>query len=134
MIIYQALHAFFEERLRELECEEEIKAYVIATLAKYKQSFIDYSNEPITLVYARAQNNQDFKTFQDIGDYLLMVSGVYPEHLKNASKGYYYSVAQMSYYNCYKLLHRKLKVYELMADRFIDISTQINISLKISLK
>lgn len=134
MIVYQALHAFFEEQIRDLECEEEVKAYVVATLAKYKQSFIDYSNEPITLAYARAQDNQDFKTFQNIADHLLMVNAVYPEHLKNSSKGYYYAVAQMSYYKCYTLLHRKLKVYELMADRFVDISTQINTSLKIIMK
>lgn len=130
MVIYNTLHTFLEEQIRELNCDEEIKAYVVGTLANYNKGFIDYSNKSITLIYANAKNKQDFHTFQSVGDYLLLISSFFPEHLKNASKNYYYSIAQISYYSCYKILNKKIKVYEKLADTFIDVSNHINNSIQ----
>lgn len=112
------LNKFFQNWFNDLDCDDVTKSYIIGTLANYKSSLNDYSKDSVTILYAEAKYAQDFNKFQSIGDWLLLTEIFFPEHLKNASENYYNSLAQMSYYSCYILIHRKISVYEKLADEF----------------
>src|SRR5580698_8860671 len=105
------LTSFFAEELENLKCDDDTRAYITGIFGKYKNSIFDYSKQSITLIYADATIKQDFFTFQNIGDWLFMVNSIYPEHLSDASEEYYLSIGRSSYYNCYKLLQRRWRVY-----------------------
>jgi hypothetical protein len=119
------LNEFFYTELEKLKCDRDTRAYVASVLTKFKTSSADLSKESITLLYAQAKFSQDFNTFQNIGDWLLYIKAFYPEHLNNASSDYYYSIGSSSYYSCYKILNKKWKLYEQLADLFPYLSLEI---------
>jgi hypothetical protein len=118
---FKSLNDYFQIELQKLECEDELKVYIISIFSKYKTSENDLSKQSLTIEYASAKFKRDFAKFQDIGDWIFYTNTLYPESLNNASRNYYYSVGQMSYYSCYTMV-RDWKLYEQMADRFIDLS------------
>jgi len=120
--INQNLNAFFDQQLGALRCDDDTRAYITSIFNKFLDSTFDYSKESITLIYAEATYNQDFFTFQNIGDWIFFCNTLYPEHLKNASNNYYCSLGRSSYYSCYKLINRQWKLYENLADEFIPLS------------
>lgn len=117
----KSLHYYFESELKELSCTEETKAYIAGILAQYRFADDDLSNKSITLEYSLAKFENNFQRYQRVGDYLFFANSLYPESLSGASKDYYYSLGRLSYYSCYNHL-RSWKLYQEMADRFIDLS------------
>ena len=115
------VNSFFQKELSVLKCDPVVRAYIVGVLSDFKTSKIDYSKNSITSVYSEASFNNDFIKFQSIADWLFLCSSLYPEHLNGASIDYYYSIGQVSYYKCYKLLNRQLLVYEAMSDLFIPL-------------
>jgi hypothetical protein len=126
METHQNLTLFFAEKLENLRCDDDTRAYITSIFGKYKNSHFDYSKESLTLIYADATYKQDFFTFQNIGDWLFMINSMFPEHLTGAaSNEYYCSIGRSSYYHCYKLLHRRWRLYEHLADRFPELSLEV---------
>jgi hypothetical protein len=122
--IYKNLNSFFSETLRDLPCSEETRAYIISIFYKYRMSNADLSKDNLTLLFAQARFNQDFLTYQNIGDWIFYSKSMYPEHLHRASEDYYYNIARLSYYSCYKLIDRKWKLYEQLADECISLTKE----------
>lgn len=120
--LYRNLNDFFMQELTSLNCKNDTKAYIVSILSKYKSPSFDYSKESITLLYSKAMYEQDFLTFQNIGDWLFFCKTLYPEHLNSASEDYFHSLARLSYYSCYKLINKKWILYENLADEFIDLT------------
>lgn len=115
---YYNVNAFFVKKMEKLRYDDDTKSYIVGVLSKFNSSNFDYSKHSITLLYAEAKFKQDFLIFQNIGDWVFFCNTVFPEHLNNASEDYYHSIAQSSYYSCYRLINRQWKVYEQMADLF----------------
>lgn len=123
---------FFEELLTNLKCQRDTKAYIVSIYGKYKSAEFDMSKDSIALMFAQARNKQDFLTYQNIGDWLFYSRTMYPASLKGASENYYDNIAQLSYYNCYRMLNKKWKLYQQLADEFIPLSKMTrNILIKL---
>lgn len=128
-LAYKNITNFFEEQLNDLECQPDTKSYIISIYDKYKSTQFDLSKDSITILFAQAKNNQDFLTYQNLGDWLFYTKSVFPEHLKNASENYYNSIAQLSYYTCYRMI-RTWKIYEELADKYVPLTKQIRKIIK----
>lgn len=114
------LKEFFNQELERLKCNDMTKAYIVSVFDKYKATNDDFSKESLTILYAKARYAQDFNTYQNIGDWMFFTRTMFPEHLNNASENYYTALAQMSYYQCYKII--KWQLYEFLADDFIKLT------------
>lgn len=118
------LNTFFNEKLIELKCGDITRAYIVSIFSKYANQEFDYSNKSLTLVFAEAKHNFNFIKFQNLGDWLFWLETIHPKFLEANGKSYYHTLAQMSYYNCYKIINKKLKVYEVLADEFSDLTAK----------
>lgn len=121
LITINNLNKFFEQEFKILNCKETTKAYIISILSKYKCANFDYSDQSLTIIYGQAKLNGNFSTFQNIADWIFFCEVIFPTYLQNASKEYYHSIAQLSYYNCYKLINRQIDVYEQLSDEFTTL-------------
>lgn len=122
--IYGNLHTYFANELEELNCNENTRSYITNLLSSFRNSSIDYSNESLTLIYWDAQQKGDFVKYQRLADWVLFTASIFPEHLNGATTEYYYSIGQLSYYACYRLLNRSWQLYEELADDFVPLSEQ----------
>lgn len=118
---FTSLNNYFQIELQKLECGDELKAYIISIFSKYKSANTDLSKRSVTVEYSLAKFERDFARFQNIGDWIFFTNSLYPESLSRASKSYYYSIGQMSYYSCYRIV-RDWPLYEQLADQFIYLS------------
>ena len=118
---HNSINYYFSEKLSGLVCDEITKSYIVSIFSKYKTAHYDLSKDSITLQYSLAKSNNDFEKFQTVGDWIFFINAIFPDALKNASKDYYYSIGQLSYFNCYRMV-RQFKIYELLADNFIILS------------
>lgn len=125
-----SLTNWFEESLQDLKINDITRAYVVGVFASFRTSKPDLSNHSITLLFAQARQNNSFLEYQKIGDWIFWSSVWAREHLNSASFDYYQSVGQISYYSCYRLLQRQLKVFEELADRFPYLSEKSRQLLK----
>ena len=125
MANYNNVTNFFDELLDGLECQRDTKAYIVGIYGKYKTIECDFSQHSITLLFAQARSKQDFLAYQNLGDWIFFVNTMAPQHLHNASKDYYDTVARSSYYSCYRLINRQWKLYEELADRFNILEEQV---------
>jgi hypothetical protein len=96
------------------------KVYILSIFSS-PEKIKNLSGQSITLLYADALARNDFAKFNTIGDHLLFIEAFAPLNLNGAEPEYYETVAQMSYYQCYKLTKRKLYMYEELADNFNKI-------------
>lgn len=121
----------FSSRLQNLKTERrETKEYIRGLLDKrIKSNAIDFSNESITLIFARAKSEHNFKLYQDIADWLFFAKSFYPEHLNCASPEYYNTIAQMSYYKCYLMINRQWILFEELSDRFAHLTNYVNVAM-----
>lgn len=130
-----SLEDFFIEKTRSLSNREDTKAYIISTFMKYKNSTAaDFSKDALILKYTQAKFNYSFETFQNIGDWVLFIKSLYPTALNDCSEEYYYSIAQSSYYKCYKLINKTWVLFEELADRLPNIITQLHAEIQESSK
>lgn len=126
LITFNNVNNFFTEQLKVLNCQEKTKAYIVSILSKYKNSYYDYSNHSLTLIYNEARLSGNFAVFQNLADWIFFCESVFPNYLCDASKEYYHSIAQTSYYSCYKLINRKIDIYENLADEFTVLTQRTN--------
>src|ERR1700722_15593831 len=119
------LSKFFVEKFEDLPCDENTKAYIVSIFGKYKTSTYDLSKRSITLHFSEARDKQDFLMFQTIAEWIFFCNSIFPEYLNNASIDYYYSIGQLSFYTCYRMLNRQLKIYEEMSDQFVPLSLSV---------
>lgn len=124
-VFHRNISSFFEELLCDLNCQNDTKAYIVSIYGKYKTAEFDLSKDSITLMFAQARTNQDFLSYQNLGDWIFFANTLAPQHLQSASKDYYDTVARLSYYSCYKLINRQWKLFEEMADDFIRLESQV---------
>lgn len=118
------LQTFFEDKLKNLSCDIYTKSYIVGTLSQYKNCYNDMSDQSLTLLYHNAKYCQNFIDFQHIGDWIFFCESILPGSLNNASREYYHSLAQISYYKCYLLLNRQMLFYESLADRFTQLTKE----------
>ena len=123
--LHRNITDFFEDLLDDLECQRDTKAYIISIYGKYKTSQFDLSKDSVTLLFAQARSNQDFLTYQNLGDWIFFSNTLAPDHLKFASKDYYDTVARVSYYSCYRLINRQWKLFEELSDNFLYLEKQV---------
>ena len=124
-IFHKNVTDFFEELLKDLSCQPDTKAYIIGIFGKYKKADFDLSKDSLTLLLCQAQTKQDFLTYQKIGDWIFYINSIAPQHLQFASKDYYNSLAQVSYYTCYRLINKQWKLFEQLADELIPLEFQV---------
>lgn len=127
--LHRNIGSFFEELLHDLDCQRDTKAYIVSIYGKYKTAEFDLSKDSVTLMFAQARSNQDFLTYQNLGDWIFFANTMAPDHLQLASKDYYDTVARLSYYSCYKLINRQWKLFEELADDFLGLENQVKIRL-----
>lgn len=125
MINYQNINDFFSEVLKDLKCQEDTRAYIVSIYGKYRHTNFDLSKDSITLLFSQARLKQDFSTYQNIGDWIFFANTWAPKHLKFASKEYYDTIGRLSYYSCYKLINKEWKLFEELADDFINLESQV---------
>lgn len=123
MNVVNNLNKFFTDELDELNCKEDVKAYIVSIFDKFKRASDDLSTESITILYSQAKYNQDFQAFQRIGDYIFFSNAFAPESFI-VSEDYYFSIGRLSYYSCYKLINKQWILFEQLADDFVPLSTQ----------
>src|SRR5271165_5391927 len=114
---HKNINSFFDELLIDLECQYDTRAYIASIYGKYKTAQFDLSKDNATLLFCQARNKQDFLTYQNLGDWLFFTKSMFPAALKNASENYYDNIAQLSYYNCYRIV-KDWKIYEELADQY----------------
>ena len=115
------LEEFWHRQLERVECDSFARAYLSNLLARP----VDLSDCSLSIVFLEAKQRQDFEQFQNLGDYLFFAKSCYPEALSGASEEYYQSLARLSYYSCFRLINRKMFVYEYLADEFVKLTEQI---------
>lgn len=125
MELHRTVTSFFEDLLRDIECQQDTKAYIVSIYGKYKSAEFDLSKDSVTLLFAQARNKQDFLTYQNLADWIFFTNTVAPERLKAASKDYYDTVARFSYYSCYRLINRQWKLFEELSDNFLLLEGQV---------
>jgi len=118
-----SINNYFADVLKNIACDEKVKSYIISIFSKYKTSHYDLSKDSITIQYSSAKSNNNFEKFQTVGDWLFFANSIFPESLNGASKDYYYSIGQLSYFNCYRIIH-EWQIYESLADNFIPLSIE----------
>jgi hypothetical protein len=124
-ITHRNITKFFEEVLDDLQCQQDTKAYIVSIYGKYKSAQFDLSKDSVTLQLAQARSNQDFLTYQNLGDWIFFSNTLAPTHLHFASKNYYDTVARVSYYSCYRLINRQWKLFEELSDNFLSLESQV---------
>lgn len=126
MIHIQAnLNSFFEELLADIKCQPTTRIYITSIYGKYKTAQFDLSKDSVTILFAQARSNQDFLTYQNLGDWIFFANTLAPSHLHHASKDYYDTIARLSYYSCYRLIDKQWKLFEELADDFNTLESQV---------
>ena len=126
MIHIQAnINNFFEELLADIECQPTTRIYITSIYGKYKSAEFDLSKDSVTLLFAQARLKQDFLLYQNLGDWIFFSNTMAPAHLRFASKDYYDTIAQLSYFSCYKIINRQWKLFEELADNLPVLEREV---------
>lgn len=129
-LVYSTVSGFFQEKLEDLDCQPDTKAYIISIYDKYKNSESDLSKDNITLLFIEAREKHSFSSYQRIGDWIFFSNTFAPKHLNNASKEYYDTLGMISYHACYNLINRQWKLFQELSDNFIKLEEQVKIKFK----
>jgi len=125
MIIDHNLNDFFVQVLEDLPCRVDTKSYIVGIFTKYKTAQDDFSKDSITMLYSEAKMHHNFSKYQNLADWIFFANTIAPQHLNNASKDYYQTIARLSYYSCYRLIDKQWVCFEELADNFISIEHQV---------
>lgn len=115
----------FSNLFEKLNCQEETKAYITSIFISFKDNKQDLSKNNLTLMFLEANHNREFSKFQSLADWLFFCASLNEASLKFASKSYYYDMAQISYWNCFKLINKKWKLFEELSDNFQPLVTEV---------
>jgi len=120
MFLPQSIGDYFDKNVvQNLNCEYQTKSYIVSIFNKFKSSEEDYSKKSITLVWATAKEKNSFSSYQSLADWLFWTKSIFPEHLaKHSSEEYSDVIAQLSYWQCYKMINKQWKLYEELSDNF----------------
>lgn len=121
---------FFEDLLKDLDCPNDTKSYIISIFDKYKFVNNDLSKDSITLLFIEATEKQSFSIYQNIGDWIFFANILAPQHLKNASKSYYDTIAKKSYMSCFRLINKQWYLFKDMSDNFNTLESGVKKRLK----
>jgi hypothetical protein len=132
-LIHDDISKFFEEKLSDLNCQRDTKAYIVSIFHKYRSSDCDYSKYSVTSLFAQARSNHNFLIYQNLADWIFFVNSLTPEHFKHADKEYYDTIGRLSYYSCYRLINRQWKLFEELADNFIILENEVKKKFKSSI-
>lgn len=113
---------FFADLLEDMSCEDVTRSYLTNLYTTFKTAHNDLSNQNITLSFLEARSKSSFISLQNIGDWIFFTQTVMPEYLQPVD--YYQDIARLSYYTCYKLLHRQWAVYNELADNLIQLEDE----------
>jgi len=125
MLLYGNVGKFFNELLTDIECQPETKAYIVSIFGKYKSSSDDLSQHSIGERFCQARQRSDFAIYQQLGDWIFFSATLAPQSLHHASKDYYDNIARLSYYSCYRLINRQWKLFEQIADEYVELEEQV---------
>jgi hypothetical protein len=120
-----SITTFFAELFKDLNCQQDTKAYIVGIFTNYKSAKHDLSQDSLTLLLCQAHTTHNFSIYQNIGDWVFFIESVAPQYLQSASKDYYESLARTSYYTCYRLINKQWKVFEEMSDQFPILEKQV---------
>ena len=122
-----SIEDFFIQKMQDAPCQEATKAYIVNTFVGFKRTqsgnefnALDLSDKSITIEYHRAQMESNFERYQQIGDWILFSSAMFPESFV-VSSDYYDSIARLSYYKCYQIVNKQWKLFEELADNFPNV-------------
>lgn len=113
------LQNYFLSKIENLSASENTKSYIVSTFSNNINSKL--FNKSLTIHYSEAKFTNNFQKFQDIADHILILDSIFPESLNSASKTYYHSLAQVSYYRCYLMINKQWKLFEELSDCLPDI-------------
>ena len=135
MTITMSIREFFKEKVQNIPCHEDTKAYIVSTFVGFKRtvpgseaSSKDLSDKSITIEYIQAQEERSFERYQQLGDWILFNNAMFPESLV-VSDEYYSSIARLSYYKCYQIVNREWKLYEELADNFPTVVRHLHVEM-----
>ena len=112
MELVTRLDRWFSDRLQDLRCREDTRAYVVGVLSG---KIDDMSDESVVLAFHDASLTGDFAAFQRIGDWTLWASAFAPHPLK-AQRDLVERFGRLSYYSCYRIMRGQWTLYEELAD------------------
>jgi len=124
-VINENITFFFEKVLKNVNCQEDTKSYIIGIYEKYRTPVFDLSKDSITLSFIKAKENNNFSQYQNIGDWIFWAGTIAPNHLKNASKDYYVDIAKKCYNQCYIIINKKWKLFLELSERFEKIEDEV---------
>jgi hypothetical protein len=121
---WSAVNKLFSDRLRGLQGNPETIAYIVGVLSKRRWDEDDLSNQSVVLAFHDAGLKGDFATFQRIGDWVLFIDTVFPEHF-NGVRECVENIGRLSYYRCFRLMGGKWHVYEELADELPSLAVKV---------
>lgn len=123
-----SLEEFFNAKIEKLPCQRSTKAYIYSIFSSPKKNN-DFSKDSITIIYSKAKSEYSLELFQGLADWILFAQTMYPDSLNHASPEYYQTIAQISYYRCYRIVNRSWALYEELADNLPLIIKMMRVSL-----
>lgn len=129
-LVYNNINNFFQEKLNDLNCQPDTKAYIISIYDKYKSSEFDLSKDNVTLMFVQARIKHNFSTYQNLGDWIFFSNTFAPKHLHFASKDYYDIIGRSSYNSCYNLINKKWKLFQELSDNFVQLEEEVKSKLQ----
>lgn len=118
------LDDWFEERLRNLSCGPDTRAYVVGVMAKYRYAHDDMSKSSVVLSYVEAREEGSFEAFQRIGDWSLFVCSVYPAYVA-AHAEVVKQIGSQSFATCHRMMMGKWPVYEELSVKLSSIAHEV---------
>lgn len=109
------------ELFEDLECQPDTRSYITGVFYKFRHSREDLSKHNLTLLFAQAHEKQNFLIYQNLADYLFFKNSYFDEYNKN----YYDNLARLSYLSCYRLIQKKWKLFEELADNLVHFEKEI---------
>jgi len=122
-ILVIELDEWFSSRLKKMHRSPEIIAYVcgvLKSLANPGEKDV-FANRSIVLAFQDASLKGDFTSFQQIGDWVLWIDTIMPEHL-DGNREAIESIGRMSYRSCNRILRGQWRIYEELADELPEIA------------
>lgn len=114
---FSSLSDVFYEQIKQVpNCQEPTRAYMMSVFDTTKNISTRYATDSLTLILAKAKFENNFHLYQQLGDCILFMRSVFPAGLNGASEDYYNAIGQESYYRCYRILNKKMQIFEELAD------------------
>jgi len=123
-LIVKKLDAWFAERLQGMQYSPEAVAYVTGVLSKRRWEGQDMSHQSVVLAYQDARLKSDFAGFQRIGDWVLFIDSVHPQHFDGVRETVE-TLGRLSYYRCFRLMGGTWRVYEDLTDELPSLAAKV---------